>query len=106
MAASHATSYLVWTQQVMDELVSYSDAILLINNEPAMSLVQDQRLNARSKHITIHYHFIKERYLNGEFEIQHVRLKDNLADLCTKALPKPALEGFNQRIQSGDDAIR
>jgi hypothetical protein len=82
----------------MDKLVSYLDAILLINNEPAILLVQDQRLNARSKHITVHYHFIRERYLNSEFKIQHIRLKDNLTNLYTKALPKPTLKGFNQRI--------
>jgi hypothetical protein len=63
-----------------------------------MTLVRDQRLNHRSKHIHVHYHFVRERFLNNEFTIHHVRSADNLADICTKPLPRPALEDMRWKI--------
>lgn len=101
MAASHATSHLIWTKQALSELLSADTKInytLMVDNEPAMSLIKDHRLNARSKHINVHYHFVRERFLDGEFDIVHVRSADNLADICTKALPRVTLERLDRLI--------
>src|SRR4051812_40227098 len=37
-------------------------------------------------------HFTIEKYKEGRFDIRHVRSAENLADICTKALPRPTLE--------------
>lgn len=105
MAASHAASHLVWTKQALSELLPSGPTSyrLLVDNEPAMSLIRDRKVNQRSKHINVHYHFVREQYLDGAYKLGHVGSADNLADVCTKALPKPALEEAYRRIMGNWD---
>ena len=105
MAASYAAAHLAWARQALIELLDNVDHWqfkLLVDNQAAMSLIQDSKISARSKHIAVHYHFVRERYHNNEFVIEHVASKDNLADLCTKALPLPLLTDLKSRIANGD----
>jgi transposase InsO family protein len=104
MAASHAASHLVWTRQAFTELLPSANlnCLLLVDNEPALSLIRDHRLNQRSKHINVHYHFVRERYLDDEYDIQHVSSANNLADIGTKALPRPTLKLLTDRIFGND----
>jgi transposase InsO family protein len=95
MACSYAAAHLVWTRQALKEVFGSFlrfKFILATDNQAAIILAKDQRINARSKHIAIHYHFVRERYLNGEFEIEHVSSALNVADVCTKGLPLPLLQ--------------
>ena len=39
------------------------------------------------KHIKIYYHFIRERVASNEASLIYVALKDNVADIMTKAIP-------------------
>ena len=101
MAASHAAGHLVWVRQALSELIPGFDIQyrLHMDNEPALCIVKDHRLTQRTKHINVHYHFVRERYLEGEYEVCHVSSTENLADICTKALPKPTLQRMIKRIQ-------
>jgi hypothetical protein len=105
MAASRAASYLIWTRQALSELTGtevkpMSD--LLVDNDPAESLVKDNKISDWSKHIDVHFHFVRERFNKGEYQVRHVASKDNLADICTKALPRPTLELLGQQIRSAN----
>jgi hypothetical protein len=90
MAASRAASHLVWTQQALGELTGtglkpMSD--LLVGNKPAESLIKDNKTSDRSKHIDVHFHFVQEHFIKGEYQVQHVASKDNLADFAPKPCP-------------------
>lgn len=106
IAASYAASHLVWARRAIIEFLPVTPLCrLLVNNKPAIALIRDQKLNPRSKHIHVHYHFVRERFLAGDFDIEHVQSGDNLADLCTKALPRPTLEKLDTRISNITDEI-
>lgn len=97
MACSHATSQLLWSINAIKELLPDTTlklrATLHCDNQPAQDLLLNARINARSKHIAIHFHFVRE--LVGKFfNVSHIASEDNLADLCTKALPRPTLQGL------------
>ncbi|KAH3957096.1 hypothetical protein HBH51_231200 [Parastagonospora nodorum] len=101
MAASHAASHLVWSRQAIKELMGhakYPSCWLMVDNEPALSLIKDHRISNRSKHINVHYHFVRERFVLGDYTIEHVRSADNLADIGTKSLPRPLLDDLRSRI--------
>ncbi|KAH4606440.1 hypothetical protein HBH82_108000 [Parastagonospora nodorum] len=101
MAASHAASHLVWSRQAIKELMShakYPNCWLMVDNEPALSLIKDHRISNRSKHINVHYHFVRERFVLGDYAIEHVRSADNLADIGTKSLPRPLLDELRGHI--------
>jgi hypothetical protein len=42
--------------------------------------------HARTKHIEVHYHFIREKVLAGEIDLIYVNTKDQVADIFTKVL--------------------
>jgi hypothetical protein len=43
-------------------------------------------MHSRVKHIDIQYHFLRERVQNKELAISYINMKDNIADIFTKAL--------------------
>ncbi len=42
--------------------------------------------HARTKHIEVHYHFIREKVLAGEIDLIYVSTEDQVADIFTKVL--------------------
>lgn len=50
----------------------------------------------RTKHIDIHFHFIRSEIEAGSINLQSIDTKDNLADILTKALPKAILKDIVQ----------
>ena len=99
MACSYAVTHLIWAKRVLLDLsCPIATCVLATDNQAAIALVKDQKVNARTKHIAIHFHFVRERYLAGDFDIQHVASAENLADICTKSLPKPAFQALSTAI--------
>jgi hypothetical protein len=49
-------------------------------------------VKAKSKHIVVEHHHIHDKHKKGEINVYHVSSEDNVADLCTKALPVPKRE--------------
>lgn len=99
MAASSAASHLLWTIQALRDLDFRLRElpILHCDNQPALSLMNEARVNSRTKHIAVHFHFVRQ-HIGTEYTVQHIPTADNLADICTKALPRPLLEDFVQRL--------
>jgi hypothetical protein len=50
--------------------------------------------HARTKHIEVHYHFIKEKVLVKEIDLIHVNTEDQVVDIFTKALGTDKLKKF------------
>ena len=42
--------------------------------------------NARTKHIEVHYHFVREKVLASEIDLAYVSTHEHVADILTKAL--------------------
>lgn len=90
IAASEAVKELVWQKLLFAELVnkgSYS-SVLFMDNQSAIRLVKNPEFHKRTKHIDIRYHFIREKFEEGEFDLQFISTHEMVADICTKALPK------------------
>ena len=45
-------------------------------------------MHARTKHVELDYHFVREKRARGQFLTQFVKSKDQLADIHTKDLTK------------------
>ena len=50
--------------------------------------------HARTKHIEVHYHFVRESVLSGEVELQYVLTDRQTADIFTKPLGLNKLRQF------------
>ena len=65
---------------------------LMVDNQSAIKLIKDQQFHKRTKHIDIKYHFIRDHYNNGEFDVMYISTKEQKADLLTKGLSRDAFE--------------
>ena len=52
--------------------------------------------HACTKHIQVHYHFVRDRVLSGEVEHRYVRTDRQVADIFTKALGSDKLQNFSE----------
>ena len=57
-------------------------------------LARNPVFHARTKHIEVHYHFIRERILAGDVDLQHINTNLQTADIFTKALGADTLWQF------------
>ena len=58
------------------------------DNEGAISLANNPLSSARSRHIDVRHHFLREKVVDGTVRILHVRTADQHADGMTKPLEK------------------
>ena len=88
MALIHAAKSLARLEALRYDLgiVARGKPTLLGDNVSSHFLVRNSSLHRPSKHVDVHYHFIRERHEIGEFTLEFVSGKDNPADLLTKAL--------------------
>ena len=52
----------------------------------------------RTKHIDIRHHFVRESVQSGLIRISYCASKDMLADVFTKAVPKPRFEALRDKL--------
>ena len=65
------------------------------NSIPALS--KNSKIHKRTKHIDVDFHYVREKVQAG-LHILRVDSANNLADICTKALPRVRLESLARRI--------
>jgi histone deacetylase 1/2 len=104
-ALANATAELMWVQKLLTELgVRHpSAARLWCDNIGAKYLSMNPVFHARTKHIEIDFHFVRERVAQKLLEIRFIGTDDQLADGFTKPLSVKKLEAFrhNLNLMSG-----
>jgi hypothetical protein len=92
VAASEGARELVWLIRLYDGLVGQREPpTIFIDNEAALKLAHNPEMHKRTKHIAIRHFFIRELVIEGEIEVSRVTTESNIADIFTKALPKPRM---------------
>ena len=77
----------VWLKRILKDLgVSIMDPIrIFYDNMGSIYLARNPMFHARTKHILVHYHFIRERMQAGEIDLQHISMNLQVVDIFTKA---------------------
>ena len=57
-------------------------------------LAKDNKFHSRTKHIDLQYHFVREVVKDNKIKFNYVLTDENVADIFTKALPRPRFMGF------------
>jgi hypothetical protein len=60
--------------------------VIYYDNISSILLANNSVYHGRTKHIEVHYPFIREKILTKEIDLIHVSIKDQVADIFTKAL--------------------
>ncbi|KAE9180698.1 hypothetical protein PF005_g23177 [Phytophthora fragariae] len=66
-----------------------------------MALAKNVGYQARTKHIDIRYHFIREKVVSNEVEMEYMDTKNQLADFMTKGLSSKTLRYLMMRSNVG-----
>lgn len=61
---------------------------LLCDNMGALKMSENPSFHARSKHIDLRHHFIRDAVTNRLFDVKHIITEEMIADILTKALPR------------------
>jgi hypothetical protein len=74
------------------------DALIVIycDNISNILLANNPVYHVKTKHIEVHYHFIKEKVLAREINLIHVSTKDQVVDILIKALSIDKLKRFKK----------
>jgi histone deacetylase 1/2 len=99
-ALANATTELIWVEALLRELgVRLREKpCLWCDNLGATYLSANPVFHARTKHIEIDYHFVRERVANNRLAIKFISTKDQIADGFTKALPVKSLDEFKRNL--------
>lgn len=94
MAMSEATKELLHLRSLVKELnLKDLESITLCNdNNSALKLAENPTFHARSKHIDVRHHFVRDVLKNMKMKITHVSTDEMPADVLTKRLPAPKYE--------------
>jgi len=96
MAMSRAVQQLQWMYSSLADIdfPQPRPAQLSADNSGAISLTENTKNNARVKHIDIRHHYLRECVETGDLHVNYIPTTENIADLLTKALPRPAHHKF------------
>ncbi len=72
--------------------------VIYCDNNSSILLVNNLIYHARTKHIEVHYHFIRKKNLAREINLIHVNTKDQVVNIFTKALSTDKLRKFRKML--------
>ena len=80
--------------------------MLHYKNQSCMTIAKNPMFHAKTKHVDVKYHFIRELIEDKQLQLVKVHTTENLADLLTKGLPKASFEqcrtllGIGQQVST------
>lgn len=88
---TQATKEAIWLKKLLNQLLRPNDSdpkatVIFGDNQGAIALAKNAQFHARTKHIDIAHHFVREKVNDGTVDIRYVPTDKQLADGLTKAL--------------------
>ena len=99
-AVANTTTEVMWIQTLLYELGIQTPqaAKLWCDNIGAKYISANPVFHARTKHIEVDYHFVRERVARRLLEIEYISTKDQVADGFTKPLTVRQMEIFKNNL--------
>lgn len=99
-AAQLATREAVWLRRFLEEIDERQSSATIIHcdNQSCIKIAKNPVFHARTKHIEIHYHFVREKVLAGEVELRFCPTEDQVADIFTKGLSREKFQKFRTML--------
>ncbi|KAD3641993.1 hypothetical protein E3N88_31217 [Mikania micrantha] len=101
-ALADSVAELTWVQSLLRELriPSASSPALWCDNLGATYLSANPVFHARTKHVEVDFHFVREKVASGQLTVQFISSTDQLADIFTKPLPSTRFLHLRTKLQA------
>ena len=100
VAATQAAKEALWLHSFTGEVfgLELAPTTLFSDNKSAIALAKDHQYHVHTKHIDIHFHFIRWIIENGSIRLIFCPTEDMLADTLTKPLPSAKAKHFTSKL--------
>ncbi|GJT56427.1 retrovirus-related pol polyprotein from transposon TNT 1-94 [Tanacetum coccineum] len=99
MSLSVCCAEVIWMRtQLTDYGVHFNKIPIYCDSKSAIGISCNPIQHSRTKHIVVHYHFLKEHVEKGMIELYFVKTDNQLADLFNKALPADRFNYLVRRL--------
>ncbi|SCZ95181.1 BZ3501_MvSof-1269-A2-R1_Chr1-3g01627 [Microbotryum saponariae] len=100
LALSHAGKEAIFLRQLFGELGLPSSAPTLVlgDNQGANTLTKNPVFHARTRHIRLREHFVRDMVALGDIAVQYINTADMTADIFTKALARDLFARHRGRL--------
>jgi hypothetical protein len=99
---TNATKEAIWLQGFLKQVnpgdPGLSATIIYGDNQGAIALAKNPQFHARTKHIDIQHHFVREKVAEGRVDIKYIHTSKQVADGLTKALPRDPFQRFRKAV--------
>src|SRR5882672_10066370 len=105
ITSCHGAKEAVWLHSLLKSLGHAQDRASCIHcdNVGSNILTRNPYFHARSKHIDIQHHYVRERVEAGDIHYAYIPTHDNIADCLTKSLPHPKFQELTARMGMCND---
>ncbi|CAH9096877.1 unnamed protein product [Cuscuta epithymum] len=88
IAATEGVKEATWLRGLATELgATQGQTIVFSDSQSVIHLTKNDTYHAKTKHIDVKYHFIRDIVAAGNIVVQNIHTLENLADLLTKPVP-------------------
>ncbi|XP_055853458.1 uncharacterized protein LOC129917101 [Episyrphus balteatus] len=88
MALASTSQEALWLQSLLRELINWNQELILqCDNKSAINLSKNNIYHARSKHIDIRHHFVRDLVEEKKLKVTYLKTEAMPADVMTKGLP-------------------
>lgn len=91
---------MTWIHQLLIDLgvTSVLPHVVWCDNQSAIALASNPIFHARTKHVEVDYHFIREKVLSKQIYVQHIGTQAQTADIFTKALSVDRFQALKNKL--------
>ena len=88
---------------LLNELsINEGKEVVYEDNMGTIFLSENEQVSARTKHIDIRYHFIRDIIHKKELKVKHVKGENNVSDILTKNVNQVAFNKHSSNIKHGN----
>ncbi|KAL3697894.1 hypothetical protein R1sor_011970 [Riccia sorocarpa] len=99
-ALQECTKEVCWLRSILSEinLLNTGPTVIWCDNQSMLKSSKNPIFHARTKHIEVHFHFVREKIIDGTIEAKYIPSGLQLADIFTKALGRAKFLEFRELI--------
>ena len=99
-ALASTIAELYWIRMLLQDIGLFlpQPPLLWCDNVSALAIAINPVFHARTKHIEVDYHFVREKVLRRDVILNFISTHDQLVDLFTKSLPSPWFNWLTSKL--------